>query len=254
MRTKFEVGRIVWHDLLTHDVAKAKQFYTNLLGWQYQIEHTTDFVWASGEAEYPLIVANGEAHGGFVEPGQAISSHWVAFVMVQDVDAIAAKAKQLGATLDRAPFDVPGVGRSAVIRDPQGAITCPYRPTHHFPPPRGLFLWDELMTHNLEPEKIFYSELYGWTSRDVEQPGTGIVFNLTDGNAAAGAIQQPLEVAGSSTWVTYLAIHNIDATITQAKTLGANVYRKEINRLNMGRMALLTDPTGAVFGLLSPSE
>ncbi|NEQ47300.1 MAG: hypothetical protein F6K00_28680 [Leptolyngbya sp. SIOISBB] len=63
MSAKTKVGHVVWHDLMTSDVTKARRFYAELLDWQYQIEQTANSVWQSGAAEYPLILANGEAHG-----------------------------------------------------------------------------------------------------------------------------------------------------------------------------------------------
>ena len=162
MCKKTEVGRVVWHDLMTHDVAKAKRFYADLLGWEYQIEHASDFVWKPGEADNPLIFAKGHAHGGFVDIGEDVLSYWIAYVMVEDVDAVTAKAKTLGALIDRDPFDTPGVGRSAVCRDPQGAAISPFCPSHGFPAPTGVFLWDELITDNVASAERFYRDLFAW--------------------------------------------------------------------------------------------
>ena len=253
---KSEVGRIVWHDLLTNEVAKAKNFYAELLGWKYQIEHASDFAWNSGEADYPLILANGEAHGGFVDPGQDITSHWLAFVMVEDVDAVIMRAKKLGATIDREPFDILGVGRTAVIRDPQGAIICPYIPTHDLPPPSGTFPRDELITDDVESAKKFYGGLFGWKVRDVDMGplGTYTVFKRDGGNDAAGAMNRPPGVKGSTIWLTYIFTDDVDATVVKAKKLGAIIQMEGLDVPNVGRIAILVDPTGAVFGLFKPSK
>lgn len=256
MHIKSKLGRIVWHDFLTNDVAKAKHFYAELFGWRYHVEHASDFAWKAGEADYPLIFTNGEAHGGFVDPGQNISSHWLAFVSVEDVDTVTAKAKTLGATLNREPFDVPGVGRSVVIQDPQGAITCPYSPTHNVPPPNGLFLWDELITPDIESAKLFYRELYGWKASavDMGQEKIYTLFKRANGPDAAGAMKQRFKMATSSTWVTYLATNDIDTTVAKAKALGATVYLEGNDGLSVGRIALLLDPTGGVFGLMEINQ
>lgn len=55
---------IVWHDLLTCHVDMAQSFYERLLGWTYRVEHAPACAWTGREADYPLIVANGQAHGG----------------------------------------------------------------------------------------------------------------------------------------------------------------------------------------------
>ena len=256
MCKKSGVGRVVWHDLMTHDVARAKRFYSDLLGWEYQIEHTSDFVWKSGEADYPLIFANGQAHGGLVDIGENISSYWIAYVMVEDVDAVTAKAKTLGALIAREPFDTPGVGRGAVHRDPQGAVISPFCPSHHFPAPDGIFLWDELITNDMESAKFFYSELFAWndSSTDVGQTNRYKVFRCADDTDVVGVTTHLFDEISSSAWITYLATDDVDAALVRAKMLGANVIMEGTDMLKLGRCAILVDPTGAIFGLLAPGS
>ncbi|MEM1256058.1 MAG: VOC family protein [Cyanobacteria bacterium P01_H01_bin.21] len=256
MCRKSEVGRVVWHDLITHDVAKAKRFYADLLGWEYQIEHASEFVWKPGEADYPLIFANGQAHGGFVDIGEDVSSYWIAYVMVEDVDAVTAKAKTLGALIVRDPFDTPGVGRSAVYRDLQGAAISPFCPSHGFPAPNGVFLWDELITDDIESARRFYSELFVWNSTDIEvgQLNRSSLFRCADDTDAVGVTTHLFDEIGFSAWISYLATDDVDATLVRAKMLGAKVIMEGIDRPKLGRCAMLVDPTGAIFGLLASSE
>ena len=248
------VGSFVWHDLLSNDVAKAKRFYAELLGWEYQIEHATDFVWQPGEADYPLIWSHGEAHGGFVDSGQDRPSHWVAYVAVKDVDAVAMRAKVLGATVVREPFDTPGVGRSAVIQDFQGAILCPHMATHNFPPPRGTFVWDELITEDVEQAKVFYSKLFDCQANSIarEPLGSYATFKGVDHTDESGANTRSL--GGTPVWMTYLATTDVHASVAKAKNLGAIVYIKATDVPKVGQFAVLADPTGAVFGLLARHE
>lgn len=256
MSIKAEVGRVIWHDLLTQDIAKARQFYADLLGWKYHIEHASNFVWTPGEAEYPLIFANDEAHGGFVDPGQSVLSRWIAYVMVQDVDAVTAKAKSLGSTIVREPFDTPGVGRSSVIQDLKGAVICPTFPTHTFPAPRGTFLWDELITDDVEAAKEFYCDLFGWRFHniDVTQTSHYTVLKSTDNADAVGATHQSFGKVGFAAWIPYLATDDIAVAIANAKVLGASVCEEATYMPTGERKAILADPTGAVFGLLASSK
>jgi len=255
MSTKTEIGRVIWHDLMTSDVSKAKRFYAELLGWEYQIEHATDFAWGPGEeADYPLIIADEEAHGGIVDAGENIPPHWLAWVEVKDVDATAAKAKSLGATIDREPFDVPGVGRGAVIRDPQDAIVCPFVPTYDFPPPSGTFLWDELITDDVDSAKSFYGELFGWKTSDIDidQLGSYTVFTRADDTDIAGVRKRPSDMAGPDAWVAYVRANDLEATTAKAQTLGASLRVKGTAVPKLGQSAVLSDVTGAVFGVLAP--
>ncbi len=256
MSIKAESGRIVWHDLLTRDVTKARHFYTDLLGWKYQIELASNFVWGSGEAEYPLILANNEANGGFVDPGQNFLSRWIAYVLVQDVDAVTARAKSLGLTIVREPFDTPGVGRSSVIQDLQGAVICPTFPTHTFPAPCGTFLWEELITDDIESAKLIYCDLFNWRFQDtdVTRNCRYAVLKNVDNSDVVGITNQAFDAVGSSVWVPYLATDDVDAAIANAKVLGASVYEEASYMPNGEQKAILADPTGAVFGLLASSK
>lgn len=255
MTLKTNVGRVVWHDLMTNDVPKAMHFYAELFGWTYQIEHSSDFVWKSGEGDYPLIFANGEAHGGLVEIKKDLPSHWVAYVEVENVDAVTANAKTIGATISRNPFDVPGVGRSAVIRDPQGAIICPFMPTHNLPPPSGTFLWNELITDDVAASVIFYTKLFGWKAKDgnVEQMKGYTVFKSADEvDSITGAMHHSFAKGRSAAWVPYLSTKLIDETFAKAIALGAKVQIEVTDVPNEGRFAILKDPTGAEFALFTP--
>jgi hypothetical protein len=164
-----------------------------------------------------------------------------------------AKVEPLGGAVDRAPFDVPGVGRCAVIRDLQGAVICPYAVGHDFPPPRGTFLWDELITSDVASAQEFYGELFGWTAEDLgaDPAASHVAFRLGDGTRAAGvtASHDPEEPA---VWIPYLATEDVGNTVTKAKALGAQV-QVEKGTPGIARRVVLTDPTGALFGVQTTS-
>ena len=106
-----------WADLNTQNPAKAKEFYSALLGWKISAgEHD--------KSGYEHIQNGEKMIGGIppVRPGsEMIPPHWMVYFQVADVDATAAKAKELGATMCLEPISMEGVGRLAVIDDPQGA-------------------------------------------------------------------------------------------------------------------------------------
>ena len=107
-----------WNELMTSDVAAAKEFYGKLFGWEMRDEHMSDMV-------YTLLLASGEKIGGMMvipTGGQGMAPVWGAYVTVDDVDKQVQRAEQLGAHVLATPRDIPGVGRYAVIRDPQGAM------------------------------------------------------------------------------------------------------------------------------------
>ena len=115
-------GRFCWNELVTSSVPKAKKFYGSLLGWK-----TKPF--GKGSPGYTLIVQGKDAFGGMMQcPKPGNCSQWIPYVIVEDVDATAKKAAKLGGEVLVAPFDVPEVGRIAVLEDPQGAAVGIIKP------------------------------------------------------------------------------------------------------------------------------
>ena len=111
-------GTLCWADLSTPDVKRASDFYSGLFGWQV----TADPKDTSGY----LHIKNGEHFIGGVPPSKyhppGAPPHWLAYFQVDDVDAVASKAKQMGGNSHLAPMTMEGVGRMSVIADPQGAV------------------------------------------------------------------------------------------------------------------------------------
>lgn len=110
-------GAFCWNELATKDLAAAKRFYTELLGWQLKESD------AAGMA-YNEIVVGGEHVGGIHQMGSEFGeapAHWMAYVHVEDVDERAARVESLGGKLCVPPTDIPNVGRFCVINDPSGA-------------------------------------------------------------------------------------------------------------------------------------
>ncbi len=118
MGDSFKHGTFSWCELMTTDVPAAKAFYGKLFGWE-----TEDM--AMPEMTYTVVKVGGTGIGGIMQmpPGtQGASPAWGAYVTVDDVDASAKLAEQLGATICVPPRDIPNVGRFCVIQDPQGAF------------------------------------------------------------------------------------------------------------------------------------
>ena len=245
------LGRIIWHDYFSNSAGAARRFYGELLGWTYHEEHATKFVWTGGEADYPLIMADGQAHGGFVNPRKTVTSHWRAYVAVDHMDQAAEKAANLGATITDTPFDVSGVGRVAVIQDRQGAVICLLKRAYDIPAPTGAFVRDDLFTYDTTDAMAFYGFLFGWKPRktmdETGHPYT--MFYQADDAVAAGA--EPFRNADheNAYWMPYLATQNIDAAFDRAVSLGAKVNDSIHAVSGRGLVVRLIDPFGAPFGL-----
>ncbi len=116
-RVRDEPGAVTWNVLITKHLARATAFYSTVLGFSE--------VKLSGTVEYTLLALNGEYVAGIMqitpEMGEVRSS-WIVTFMVADVDASARLAESLGAKVVVSPKDIRGVGRFAVLKDPQGAV------------------------------------------------------------------------------------------------------------------------------------
>ena len=108
-------GQFSWNELLTTDVAGADAFYTQLFGWQAEP--------MPGGMPYTLFKKNGIFAGGMMTlPMPGVPPHWLNYVTVENADASAARVTELGGTVCKPPFDIPNVGRIAIVQDPQGAF------------------------------------------------------------------------------------------------------------------------------------
>ncbi len=122
-------GSFCWNELLSHDVEKSGQFYTDLFGWTVQKDTNSDYL---------MFMNNGRAAAGMLqiqEEWGKMPANWSVYFAVEDCDASAAKAAELGANLLNPPTDIPGTGRFALIQDPQGAIFSIIYMERYDPPP-----------------------------------------------------------------------------------------------------------------------
>ena len=111
-------GTFCWNELSTTDLEGAKKFYTELLGWQIKESTGAGMV-------YNEIVVGSQHVGGIYQSGPECGGemppHWMAYVAVDDVDASAKRAEELGGKVRVPPMDIPNPGRFCVITDPAGA-------------------------------------------------------------------------------------------------------------------------------------
>jgi predicted enzyme related to lactoylglutathione lyase len=117
-------GSFVWHELATTDTGRARDFYSQLFGWKSsEVEMGPGFT-------YTTFKHGGkDAAGMFTMAGpdwEGKPPHWMVYIGVDDVDAMASKAQRLGGTVCVPPTDIP-VGRFAVLQDPTGAAISIYK-------------------------------------------------------------------------------------------------------------------------------
>ena len=111
-------GHFHWNELVTRDVEKAKKFYGETIGWTFDGMPMADGTY--------WVAKMGDAFVGGLFPisgpqWDGVPEHWMSYIAVDDVDARVKKAVAAGAKLMRPAFDVPGVGRIAILTEPGGA-------------------------------------------------------------------------------------------------------------------------------------
>lgn len=110
-------GTVCWHELATTDLDAAERFYQPLFGWGMRIETATG-------AEYVEWLVDHQPVGGALAigaDGSDVAPHWLCYIAVADCDATAAAATSSAGGILKPPFDIPHVGRAAVLHDPAGA-------------------------------------------------------------------------------------------------------------------------------------
>ena len=124
-RIQGEPGALCWTELVTNDTNAAARFYTQLFGWSAKKG-------GAGANEYTEFSVNGVPMGGMMqiqpEWGPGIPPNWMPYFQVTDCDAMASRAKELGAQIGLAPMDIENVGRFAMIVDPQSARFYVFQP------------------------------------------------------------------------------------------------------------------------------
>jgi predicted enzyme related to lactoylglutathione lyase len=232
------MSAITWHELITTDVEGATRFYTELLGLELERADLGDF-------EYPMLKTGDRTHAGFVKQEmEGVPSHWYPYLAVEDVDGTVAAAKAKGAELYMGPAEVPDAGlRFACLGDPQRASFGVM--SWELEPPTGVFAWDELHATDPDGAAGFYGELVGWTTSEFAEGYR--VFNA--GETMVGGLMR--ERGGSSVahWLAYFAVDDTDARAARAMELGAGVIIPPESMEQIGRYAVLTDPSGAAFGI-----
>ncbi len=231
-----KLGRVVWHDLFTSDVFRSKAFLGALSDWHFVTETASDFAWGGGDGNYTLALSGGEAGAGLVEWKPAMPKGWLPYVEVSDVDATAQQSLELGGGVERHPFDVPGVGRNAIIRDTAGALIGIATSSHNYPIPNKQFGPDVFLSANEAFPISFYSRLFGWYITATKSSATEHEIVSADGNPIGSTSQH----GAISQWVPTLRISDLSSH--RLSDLGAS-------RIISSDVLLWRDPMGTLFSL-----
>ena len=230
-----------WIDLGTNDPAGAKAFYGGLFGWEFE-------ELASGDkGTYAICRLRGKAVAGLYD--RAERPGWGSYLKVGDVDRATERARELGAEVLAAPFDTPGGGRVATVRDPAGAAVSLSQPGESFEAQLvnedGAWTWNELVSGDLAAGARFYTELFGWAAGELQGSIRRTTFTL--GELLIGGGHEPVPQEDPTPgWRVTFWVGDADQTAARARELGGSVPLPPMD-IPVGRMTIVADPQGTVF-------
>lgn len=250
----FPAGAPCWVDLLTSDMGRSQEFYGSLFGWTFQ----------TGDAEkyggYTMAFKDGKSVAGLMSSPQQgeIPDMWSTYLRVDDIKATTAAAKESGAVVYMEPMDVPEQGKMGMLGDPGGASIGLWEFGGHTGfqahEENGAAAWHELFSKNYAPTVDFYRDIFGLTPEVMSNTAEFRYTTMTGGGQQLAGIMDaaaflPPEVP--SHWQVYFQTDHVDAAIAQAVALGGAVVNAAEDS-PYGRVAGLSDSTGAMFKLVQP--
>ena len=257
-------GQFCWCELMTTDAEAAVAFYRGVVGWTAQ-----DF--GAPHAGYFIVSASGTGVGGVMalpEPMRegGASPFWMGYIGVDDVDAAAAAVVSGGGSVHRAPGEIEGVGRFAVVADPHGAVFTVFRPVgsdggggpgQAFGGTPGHVGWHELHAGEREAAFAFYSGLFGWTKTEAVDLGPmGVYQTFATGGASGagmvGGMMTKLDALPAPVWFHYFNVDDIEAAAVRVREGGGAVLMGPHEVPGGSWIAQCRDPQGALFSVTGP--
>jgi predicted enzyme related to lactoylglutathione lyase len=238
-------GRFAWYELMTTDVAAARAFYADVVGWDVQDDSMPHMA-------YSRFLAGKTPVGGLMElPKEArekgATPRWMGYVAVGDVDAAVDRVMRLGGAVYVPPTDS-NIGRISVVADPQMAslaLVGRPKPDQAEADVPGHVGWHELLAADWEKAFAFYRSLFGWRKAAVET--TYQLFSAGGQTIGGMCTKPPLEPVPF--WLFYFNVGDIDVGGERVTAGGGTVFEDPFELPDGSWVARCMDPQGAIFAL-----
>jgi predicted enzyme related to lactoylglutathione lyase len=243
-------GKFIWADLVTDDVAKARNFYAQVFGWQF---------WGLGG--YSIAMNDGQPLAGMFQKPRPphdpkAKPRWFGYISVSSVSKAQRAVTKSGGRVLAPAKDFPKRGEQAVFADREGAIFGVMKSSAGDPEDvlaePGDWIWMQLLSRDARSAADFYRSVMGYEVIDNQAPNRLNDYILVS-NGFARATVRTLATKREDvnpTWLPYLRVKDVGETITKAKSLGGSVLVSPKPDNLEGGIAVIADPTGAAVGIL----
>ena len=248
-------GTPIWYELMTPDPEVARPFYEKVVGWSAAPFANDTLAEAGG---YTIFNApDGEGVAGLMklpEPGPRPG--WYGYIGVDDVDAAAQKLEAAGGQIHMPPTTLDGVGRMAMVSDPQGVSfylmkgASPEGSTAFKRMALGHGEWNELQTSDDQAALTFYGEQFGWTKDGAMPMGEmGDYSFLSHDGGMIGAVMKapPGQAPG---WNYFFRVGDIDEAKQRIEQAGGSIRHGPQEVPGGDFVIYAADPQGAAFGVV----
>ncbi len=255
-------GDFIWYELMTKNADAAQQFYSALLGW-----HFSD----SGQADkdYRIFHAIDRATdepipiGGLMQLTEAMEQGgarplWLGYIAVDNVDDCLHPITARGGKVLLPAFDLPDVGRIAMVSDPQGLpfyIMCGRSDYTSLAfsedkPRSGHCAWNELVTPDPKSAMSFYSQTFGWQKDGEMDMGEMGAYEFLRHGSLIGAMMRKPAAMPSPIWNHYFRVEDIEAAVGNISQNGGQVLMGPMEIPGGELIIQGIDPQGAMFALV----
>lgn len=232
-----DFGRFCWYDLISLDPEKSLDFLGGLMN-----------VEGKPSPQYTELSVAGQSFGGLMrKPDEQPPSAWVGYILVKSLTDSTHRAEELGARVHMRRIEVPNVGKFAFLEDPEGAFFYLFQASVKLSEPEmkpGMVCWHELHSRNPKVSAQFYGDLLGYKVVDIG----GYQMLELNGKNVAGLVPS----TERSGWLFYFLVDSVRESAAQVVKLGGTEQKPVTEVPGFGEMAVVADPTGAVFALWEP--
>lgn len=260
MNGPYKPGTPCWVDLMVPDQQAALDFYSDLFGWQGEV----------GPPEtggYSVCQLKGKPVAGIMKamnpdgtvPDPMPPTVWTTYLSTDGIEATLKAVTDAGGSVMVGPMDVMELGRMAVIADPTGAVVGLWQAGSFdgagIVNEHGALIWNELSTSDTDAAAAFYSAVLPISPAPSQMPDAQGYTEFNVGGRAIGGMMDlsSMPPGVPPHWLPYFHVDDVDSIQAAAVRAGGSVKAPAFD-MAAGRMAVLSDPQGGTFAVITASE